>query len=316
MKLSLIIPCFNEENNVTAFFDATERAFSGCGFSYEYVFVNDGSRDKTLENLKKLYNDNPTAFIKVLSLSRNFGKEAAVYTGLSHASGELTCIIDADLQQRPETVLKMMELLNGDTDCVAAYQDKRREGKVLSFFKSTFYKLINKFSDIEFVNGASDFRLFRKNVRDAILSMPEYYRFSKGLFSWVGFNTVYMPYEAEKRNDGVSKWSFKKLFKYAVEGIVSFTTAPLKFAMHLGIISSAVAFIYAVWVIIKRLAFGVEVQGYATIVVLILLLGGIQLICIGVIGEYLARIFVQSKNRPISIVKEVLSYDENDKKSD
>lgn len=306
MKLSLVIPCYNEENNVFVFFSEVKKVFSECDFSYEFIFVNDGSRDNTQNNLKKLVSENQNSKIKVVNLSRNFGKEAAVFTGLKYAEGELTCIIDADLQQRPETVLKMMKLLDDDTDCVAAFQDKRHEGKVLTFFKNSFYKIINGFSDIEFVNGASDFRLFRKNVRDALLSMPEYYRFSKGLFSWVGFNTKYMPYEAGARHDGVSTWSFKKLFKYAVDGIVSFTTTPLKIAMHLGAASSLAAFLYALFVIIKRLAFGVEVKGYATIVVLILLLGGIQLICLGVIGEYLAKVFVQGKNRPISIVKDVI----------
>ncbi len=311
MKLSLVIPCYNEENNVISFYNETEKVFFGKNFSYEYVFVNDGSKDRTLFNLKKLFNENRCSNIKIVDFSRNFGKEAAIYAGLDNSEGEYTCTIDADLQQRPEVVLEMMDILEKDneTDCVTAYQAERKESSAVSSVKSIFYKLINKMSDTKFVDGASDFRLFRENVKEAVLGMPEYYRFSKGLFSWVGFNTKYIPYEVHERNDGVSKWSLKKLFKYAVEGIVSFSTTPLKLATYLGITSSALAFLYAVFVFFKRVFFGDEVQGYATIVILILLFGGIQLICTGIIGEYLARVFVQGKNRPINIIRKIYKKD-------
>lgn len=312
MKLSLVIPCYNEENNVLDFFRETEKVFSGCGFSYEYVFVNDGSKDNTLVNLKKLFNENPDSNIQIVDFSRNFGKESAIYGGLKEARGELTCLIDADLQQRPEVVLQMLSILEQEeeTDCVTAFQAKRKESVVSSYFKKSFYKLINKISETEFVDGASDFRLFRSNVKEAVLNMTEYFRFSKGLFSWVGFNTKYIPYEARQRNDGSSKWSFTKLFKYAVEGIVSFSTSPLKLATYTGLASSAVAFLYALYVFIKRIFFGDPVQGYATIVILILLIGGLQLICTGVIGEYLAKVFVQGKHRPINIVRKVYKKEE------
>lgn len=313
MKLSLIVPCYNEENNVQKFYEEAQKTFSGQGFEYEYVFVNDGSSDRTMKNLRSLFEAHPESNIQVINFSRNFGKEAAIYAGLKNARGDAICLIDADLQQRPEVALEMLNILenNDELDCVTAYQDKRKEGKAVSMLKSAFYKIINKITDIPFINGASDFRLFRSYVRDAILDLPEYHRFSKGIFSWVGFNTYYMPYEVQERKSGESKWSVRKLFKYALEGIISFTTTPLRLATYLGIITSAISLIYMIVVIIQKLAFSINIPGYATIVVLILLLGGIQLFCIGVIGEYLAKIFVQGKNRPICIVKEKLIREDN-----
>ncbi len=316
MKLSLIIPCYNEENNVHAFFEETERVFKNKDFSYEYIFINDGSSDDTMKNLRRLYEKHQDSNIQVINFSRNFGKESAIYAGLKAARAELMCIIDADLQQRPEVVLQMLDVIenNPEFDCVTAYQDKRKENKSLSAMKSAFYKVINKITDITFVNGASDFRLFKSYVRDAILDLPEYHRFSKGIFSWVGFNTYYMPYDVQERNSGTSKWSFAKLFKYAFEGIISFTTAPLKFATFCGIFAAMLSVIYMIVVIIQRLVYSVSIPGYATIVVLILFLGGIQLFCMGVMGEYLARLFVQSKNRPICVIKETLKKEEIDSK--
>lgn len=314
MKLSLIIPCYNEENNVHAFFKETERVFKDKGFSYEYIFINDGSSDDTMKNLRRLYEKHQDSNIQVINFSRNFGKESAIYAGLKAARAELMCIIDADLQQRPEVVLQMLDVIenNPEFDCVTAYQNKRKESKSLSAMKSAFYKVINKITDITFVNGASDFRLFKSYVRDAILDLPEYHRFSKGIFSWIGFNTYYMPYDVQERNSGTSKWSFSKLFKYAFEGIISFTTAPLKLATFCGICASVLSVIYMIVVIIQRLVYSVSIPGYATIVVLILFLGGMQLFCMGVMGEYLARLFVQSKNRPICVIKETLKKDEID----
>ena len=223
MKLSLIVPCYNEEGNVERFFQEVKNTFKE-NIDYEIVFVNDGSTDKTADELKKLHSNNEN--IQVISFSRNFGKEAAMYAGLKESKGELVCVIDADLQQHPEEVAKMIEILdnNQDIDCVTAYQKKRREGRLMSAVKSCFYKLINKISDVKFVNGASDFRIMRRCMVEAVLSMTEYHRFSKGIFNWVGFNTEYMPYEARARKTGHSKWSVKKLIKYAVEGMVSFST--------------------------------------------------------------------------------------------
>ncbi len=303
--LSLIVPCFNEEGNVQLFFDEVSRVFEGKDFTYEFVFVDDGSRDMTYFNLKKIYEDNPESNIQIISFSRNFGKEAAIYAGLSNTRGEKICLIDADLQQRPEVVLEMLDVMKNDenVDCVAAYQETRKEGKAMSAVKSAFYKLINKVSDSEFKDGASDFRLFKKNVRDAILEMTEYHRFSKGLFGWVGFNTAYIPYNVEERASGTSKWSARKLIKYALEGIISFSTFPLKLATYTGTISSILSILYLIVVVIQKLAFGINVPGYATIVVLLLFIGGVQLFCLGILGEYLSKVYIEVKNRPVYLIK-------------
>ena len=306
MKLSLVVPCYNEEKNVSLFYEAVKNDFSGVDFDYELVFVNDGSKDGTFKELQKLCEgDLP---VKIVNFSRNFGKESAMYAGLRESEGDYVTIIDADLQQRPSIALDMVRMLDGepDYDCVAAYQESRRESKLLVFFKNSFYKLINKFSDTEFVQGASDFRTFRRPMVEAILAMDEYFRFSKGLFSWVGFNTKFIPYKVEERATGNSKWSFKKLFKYALDGIFAFTTAPLRFATIIGLLTSFLSILYLIVVVLQKLAFGIPVAGYATIVVLILLLGGIQLCCIGIIGEYIARTYIQTKGRPIYIAKQVI----------
>lgn len=314
MDLSLVVPCFNEEENIIEFYDCVEGCFEGKNFTYEFVFVNDGSKDKTLLKLKELTKTKQSN-IQVISFSRNFGKESAIYAGLSRAKGDAVCIIDADLQQRPEVVLKMKEILDTkpEVDCVAAFQEKRKEGKVLSALKSCFYKIINKVSEVDFVNGASDFRLMRRQMVNAVLSMTEYHRFSKGILSWVGFNTEHIAYEVQPREHGESKWSVVKLTKYAIEGIVAFSTAPLKIATIVGFLSSLLSVIYLLVVIIQKLFFEIAVPGYATIVVLILLLGGLILFSLGIIGEYLAKIYVQIKNRPIYIEKEYFTNQTEDK---
>lgn len=312
MKLSLVVPCYNEEGNVEKFFSEVKRVFDGKVDDYEFVFVNDGSKDKTLVNLKKLYNEQKDSHIQVLSFSRNFGKESAIYAGLNHAKGDMVCLIDADLQQRPEVVLEMLDVMNSneDLDCVTAYQDERKESKLMTSLKSMFYKIINGIAEVRFVNGASDFRLMKRTMVDAILEMTEYHRFSKGIFSWVGFNTEYIPYTVEERESGESKWGFRKLLKYAFEGIVSFTTFPLKLSAYVGFLSSIVSIIYLIVVVVQKLAFGIDVPGYATIVVLVLLLGGLQLFSLGILGEYLSKIYVQVKNRPVYILKEHLGKDD------
>lgn len=307
MKLSLVVPCYNEEENVIPFFEVTSKAFEKLECGYEIIYVNDGSKDGTMRKLKEIYSAHSDR-VAVINFSRNFGKEAAILAGLKRADGDYITIIDADLQQRPEIVVEMVEFLNAHSeyDVVAAYQETRIEGKMLSGVKNLFYKLINKVCDIEFYSGASDFRTFRRNVVQAIVSMPEYFRFSKGIFSWVGYETYYMPYVAEERNAGESKWSIRKLIKYAIEGFISFTTFPLKIATYLGITISMISFVYMIVVIVQKLCFSIEVPGYPTIVVLMLFLGGVQLIILGIIGEYLARIYIQSKNRPVYIEKEYL----------
>lgn len=309
LTLSLVVPCYNEEENVELFFDEVNKAFDGKVDDYEFVFINDGSKDKTYDRLKKLFEEHKQNHnIQIISFSRNFGKEAAMYAGLTKSKGDKVCIIDADLQQKPEVVLQMLDVMenNPHIDCVAAYQEKRKEGKVISKFKSLFYKIINKITEIDFVNGASDFRLMKRNMVDAVLKMTEYHRFSKGLFAWVGFNTEYIPYEAADRENGKSKWNFKSLLKYAIEGIVAFSTAPLKVSTFSGSVFSAMAIFYMIFVIIKKLVSGNDVPGYTTIVVLVLFLGGVQLISIGLIGEYLSKMYIQVKNRPVYLIKEYL----------
>ncbi|MBQ1895471.1 MAG: glycosyltransferase family 2 protein [Clostridia bacterium] len=308
MFLSVVIPCFNEADNVLPLYEKVCSTLENKTDDFEFVFVNDGSKDETLANLKSICETSPHT-VKVVSFSRNFGKEAAIYAGLEHAEGDLISLIDADLQQDPAYIVKMVDYLNEnpDCDCVAAYQEERREGAFRAFCKRRFYRLINKLSDTEFVDGASDFRTFRSSMKDAILEMSEYHRFSKGIFSWVGFNTYYMPYEAEERLSGTTKWSFGKLCKYAIEGIVAFTTVPLKISTWVGCLTSLGALIYIIAVIIEKFAYGIDVPGYATIVILILFLGGLQLLALGINGEYLARTYIQSKHRPVYIAKEVLS---------
>ena len=310
MKLSLVVPCYNEAESVKLFQDAVISAFDGCGYDYEIIFVNDGSADKTLFQLKKIYAAGRCP-VKVVSFSRNFGKEAAIYAGMREAAGEYVSLIDADLQQRPEIVRDMVAMLEGNPgiDVVAAYQDRRGEGKVLSFFKKSFYSLINRLSTVKLRPDASDFRTFRRCVAEDLLEMAEYHRFSKGLFAWVGYETEFIPYTAEARVAGTTKWSFRKLFNYAVDGIIGFSTAPLRMATWLGGLSAVAAVLYLIWVIFEKLAFGIDIPGYATIIVLILGLGALQLICIGIIGEYVGRTFEQSKGRPICLVKEKLGCD-------
>ena len=313
MKLSLVVPCFNEAENVSLFQDAVIEAFRNCGYDYEIIFIDDGSRDGTLHNLRKLYKAQKCP-VKVVSFSRNFGKEAGLYAGLQHAEGEYISLIDADLQQRPELVREMVRILDMEPqfDVIAAYQDRRGEGKVLSFFKKSFYAIINKLSKVTLQPDASDFRTFRRSVRDSILKLGEYHRFSKGIFAWVGYSTHFIPYTACQRANGASKWNFWKLLDYAIEGIIGYSTAPLRFATITGGITAISAFLYLLAVILEKLIWGIDVPGYATIIVLILLLGGIQLLCIGIIGEYVGRTFEQTKDRPIYIAREILLPNEDE----
>lgn len=309
MKLSLVVPCYNEAENVAQFQQAAIAAFDGCGYDFEIIFVDDGSKDATLHELRKLYKAQLCP-VKVISFSRNFGKESGIFAGMEHACGEYISLIDADLQQRPEIVREMVQILddNEEYDIVAAYQDRRGEGKILSFFKKSFYRVINKLSNVNLKADASDFRTFRRSVAESILKIGEFHRFSKGIFAWVGYHTRFIPYTACKRAAGVSKWNFWKLFNYAVDGIIGYSTKPLRIATVLGGISAAASFLYLIGVILEKLICGIDIPGYATVIVLILFLGGMQLFCIGLIGEYVGRTFEQSKNRPIYIAKEVLDY--------
>lgn len=310
MKLSLVVPCYNEAENVAAFQAVAIGAFRDCGYDFEIVFVDDGSKDATMAQLRQLFARQECP-VKVVSFSRNFGKEAGIYAGLQHASGDYICFIDADLQQRPEIVRDMVRILDEspEYDVVAAYQDRRGEGKVLSFFKKSFYGIINRLSNVSLKADASDFRTFRRSVAESILTLGEYHRFSKGIFAWVGYNTCFIPYVACERVAGVSKWNFFKLFNYAIDGIVGYSTKPLRIATFLGGLTSVAAFLYLIVVLLQKLIAGINIPGYATIIVLILFLGGMQLFCIGIIGEYVGRTFEQSKQRPIYIAREILSYE-------
>lgn len=310
MKLSLVVPCYNEAENIDLFYEKVEDTFKNQGFDYEYIFINDGSKDKTYNKLKELSQKHASSNITIINFSRNFGKESAMYAGLKESVGNYTVIIDADLQQDPVYVLTMMQILNNDEtiDSVAAFQKKRHEGKLIRMFKSAFYHLINKVSQVEFVDGASDFRLLRRSMVDSIVALPENNRFSKGIFSWVGFRTYYMAYDVHDRENGESSWSFWKLFKYAIEGFVSFTTAPLRIATILGVLCSILSLIYFIIVFLKKIIIGITIPGYTTITCLILLIGGMQMFCVGIIGEYLARTYLETKHRPIYVEKNKIDY--------
>jgi len=307
MHLSLVMPCYNEAENVQAMHDAIAAAFEGCGFPYEMVFVDDGSKDETYAKLKAIHESSSHA-VRVVSFSRNFGKESALYAGLRHATGDYVTLIDADLQQPPALALEMARYLDEheDTDCVAAFQEQRQESGGIVFLKNGFYKLMNRMTEVEFVQGASDFRTMRREMVQAVLSLSESNRFSKGIFSWVGFHTHYIPYQAQERHAGTSRFSTLKLFKLAFNGIVSFTAMPLRLAAFSGVASALVALIYMLVIIGQKIFFGIPVPGYATLAVLILLLGGIQLFCLGIVGEYLAKSYEESKRRPIYLARRVL----------
>lgn len=306
MLLSLVVPCYEEEGNVSLFYDECVAIFGDDLMKQtEIVFVNDGSKDHTLNELKKIYSNSPYS-IKIVDFSRNFGKEAALLAGLKATEGDYVNVIDADLQQNPKYVLQMLSVLQEkpEYDAVAAYQSKRKEGKMISFIKGCFYKVINSMTEVEFVESASDFRLLKRKVVNSIVNLPEKCRFSKGIFSWVGFNTYYMPYDVEERASGESKWSFFKLLAYAIDGIVAFSTTPLIISSIIGFIFFALAILFMIIIIIKKIVWGNPVPGFPTLCSLILLTSGIQLFCIGVLGQYLAKNYIESKDRPVYIVKD------------
>lgn len=304
VKHSLIVPCYNEEGNVENFLRETREAMKGYTDSYEIIFVNDGSRDATPKKLRELFNENKDVRIKVINFSRNFGKEAAMYAGFTKASGEYITIIDADLQQDPKYAVEMAKILDSDPDCdmVAAYQSERKEGRAISKAKHTFYKTISKMTGIDFISDASDFRTIRKSVADTIVALTEYHRFSKGIFSWVGYNTVSIPYEVRERESGETKWNLKKLIAYAFEGIMAYTDKPLKLPLYLGALLLVVSVILGI--------IGLFVPYYG-IVSAILFVGALVLICQGISGAYLGKVHTQVKDRPIFIAKEILTYELN-----
>lgn len=304
-KLSIIVPCYNEEAALPAFYEAITGVVSGLpGVEPEYLFVDDGSRDNTLPILRELAGRDGR--VRYLSFSRNFGKEAAMYAGLQAAAGELVAIMDADLQDPPALLPEMLPLIrSGQYDCVAVRRvDRKGEPPIRSFFARTFYRVINKLSKTEIVDGARDYRLMTRQMVDAILQLTEVNRFSKGIFSWVGFRTHWLETENIERAQGQSKWSFLKLWVYAMDGIMAFSTAPLAIASVLGLLLCVIAFLAIVFVIVRQLIWGGSAFGWPSLVCILLFVSGIQLFCIGILGQYLSKTYLEVKRRPIYIIRE------------
>ena len=304
-KISLVIPCYNEEDSLKYLYKELEKVAGEMPyFDFEYVFVDDGSKDKTLEHLKDLaaYDSKVT----YLAFSRNFGKEAAMYAGLCNATGDYVAIMDADLQDPPSLLPEMVTYLeSGEFDSVATRRVSRKgEPKIRSFFARRFYKLINRWSDADIADGARDFRLMTRDMVQAIVKMGERNRFSKGIFGWIGYRTKWIEYENVERVAGETKWSFWKLFKYSLEGIVNFTNAPLQIASVFGIIFTFIAFIAIIFIIIRKCIWGDPVSGWPSTICIIVFVSGVQMFCIGIIGQYLSKTYVEVKERPHYIISE------------
>lgn len=310
MKLvSIVVPCYNEQEVLPMFYEEITKVTDQMSKDYpeltfEYLFIDDGSKDKTLKIFHSLADKDKR--VRYISFSRNFGKESGMYAGLKNAKGDYIVVMDADLQHPPSFLPQMYSYVrNGEFDCATTRRVSRKgESKVRSWFARKFYKIMNKISQTEIVDGAQDFRFMSRQMVDAILDMSEYNRFSKGIFSWVGFKTRYIEYENVERPAGTSSWSFWGLFKYSLEGIMAFSTAPLAVSSLLGIISCIIAFILMIITVIKTIAFGEDVAGYPTTICVIFLLSGLQLFCTGILGQYLAKTYLETKKRPIYIARE------------
>lgn len=304
-KISLIIPCYNEEDCLMAFDTEMNRVIEQMSdYEFEIIFVNDGSRDNTLDIIKKL--SEKRDYVRYLSFSRNFGKEAAMYAGFCNVTGDYVAIMDADLQDPPSLLPEMAEILEtGEYDSVATRRVTRAgEPPIRSFFARCFYRLINKISDTDIVDGARDYRLMKREMVEAIVKMSENNRFSKGIFGWIGFRTYWYPYENVERKAGETKWNFFQLFKYSIDGIISFSEAPLHMASWTGVGFTILSFLAMIFVIVRKIMFGDPVKGWPSLVCVMLFLGGVQLFSIGVIGEYLSKIFAETKKRPHYIISE------------
>lgn len=311
MKLDVIIPCYNEEGNLKLLNKTLKETLSKI--DYNIIYINDGSKDNTYKILEEIYKENKTT-TKVINFSRNFGKDSAIFAGLKASTAKYSVIIDSDMQQNPKYILKMLNFLenNPDYDQIAMVNKERTNDKTFTkILKRSFYKFINLISDTKFKEDASDFRMFTNNARNAIISLGEINRFSKGIFSWIGFNTYYMEYKVEKRHSGKSNFNLIKSFKYAFNGIISFSTKPLRLATIIGLLTSSISLIYFIVMIINTLINGNPVPGYPSIICLILLLGGINLLAIGIVGEYISKIYLEIKKRPIYITKNTLGFDDN-----
>ena len=306
--ISIIVPCYNEESSLPYFYKEICKVFSSMekdqSVNFELLFINDGSSDKTLSIIKNYSLKDQR--IKYISFSRNFGKEGAIYAGLEHARGDYIAMMDADLQDPPSLLSEMYTLIKSeDYDCIGTRRvDRKGEPPIRSFFARCFYKLINKISKADIVDGARDFRLMTRQMTNAIINMPEYNRFSKGIFGWVGFKTKWLEYENIERVAGNTKWSFWKLFLYSLDSIVAFSTVPLSIASVMGILFCFVAFIIIVFIIVRTLMYGDPTSGWPSMVCIMFFIGGVQLLCIGVIGQYLSKTYLEVKKRPIYIIKE------------
>lgn len=303
-KISLIIPCYNEEESLPLFYETTTKILAALPYDYEFLLVNDGSEDGTLDIMKSLAAQDP--HVTYLSFSRNFGKEAAMYAGFCNADGDYTAVMDADMQDPPSLLPEMIEILEtGEYDSVAARRkDRDGEGRFRSWCARKFYKLANRISDADIMDGARDFRLMTREMVEAVLSMSEYNRFSKGIFGWVGFRTYWLSYENVERAAGTTKWSFWNLVRYAVDGIMNFSQAPLELASWGGILMTGFSFIMLIIIIIRRLVWGDPVAGWASTICVIIFIGGIQLLCLGIMGQYVAKTYVETKGRPHYIISE------------
>ena len=303
--ISIVVPCHNEEEMVPIFHkEITAVSEQLPDAVFEMIFVNDGSKDATLSELKRVASLDER--VHYLSFSRNFGKEAAMVAGLRHATGNYVAVMDADLQDPPAMLVEMVALIRtGEYDCIGTKRlDRKGEPPIRSFFARQFYQLINRISDTEIVDGARDFRLMTRQMVDAVLEMTEYNRFSKGIFSWVGFETKYLSYENQERVAGKTTWSFWSLFKYSLDGIVAFSEAPLAIAAFTGFLSFAVAILAALILTVRTLVFGNATSGWTSLIVIILGMGGLQLLCLGILGKYLGKTFMETKRRPLYILKE------------
>ena len=303
-KISIVIPCYNEEETIAIIYKELiqiDRKLQD--FYFEYIFINDGSTDDTLLKLRQL---SKKQNVHYLSFSRNFGKEAALYAGLKEANGDYVTVMDADLQDPPELLIEMVRILEqGEYDCVGTRRINRRgEPSIRSWFARKFYQLINHIGEVEMVDGARDFRLMTRQMVDSVLELSEYNRFSKGLFAWVGYNTKYLEYENRERVAGQTSWSFWSLFKYSIDGIVNFSEAPLNLASFVGAFSCFASIIAMIFIVVKTLIFKDPTSGWPSLVCIILFIGGIQLLCLGIVGKYISKIFLETKKRPIYIVKE------------
>lgn len=303
-KLSLIVPCYNEQEALPIFYKEASAVLARMDCRYEFLFINDGSTDATLSILKQLAVED--SHVTYLSFSRNFGKEAGIYAGFCNADGDYVAVMDADMQDPPELLVQMLALLrSGEYDSVATRrQDRAGEPPIRSWFARKFYQLINRISDADIVDGARDFRLMRRDMVNAIVEMSEYNRFSKGIFGWIGFKTYWLPYKNVERVAGETKWSFGKLFRYAIDGIINFSQAPLDIASLFGVSMTFLSFVLLLVIIIRRLVWGDPVAGWASTICVIIFIGGIQLFCLGIIGKYMAKTYMETKRRPHYIISD------------